>query len=148
MTLPKITITIEQAIGRVVVVNWRAVIGTAAYEETMSASYAPHIHAAKTKADLRIIECDIIRGAVDAAVTGAVTTLTKAIADAALVRHPATVEIRPNTGDFEDYTHSCDEHLAKMLGYATRTTKPHHYEVRPLGDGDRVDGEMPGCCWR
>lgn len=149
MTLPKISLTIEQLPGRIVVVNWRSTIDDTTYEETVTGNFAPHLHTAKTSADQRIIVGDIIRDTVDGAVASAVMTLSGIIAerDRLTKRHPATVEIRPNTGNAEDYTHACDAHLASALSHAVGTPTPTHYEVRPLGDGDRVDGEMPGCCW-
>lgn len=148
MTLPKITITVEQSMGDMVV-RWSATIGDNSYEETRTSPLSSLLHTARTPGDLRIIECDIIRDAVDSAVASAVMTLAEAIAERGpLAKHPATVEIRPNTGGAEDYTHACDAHLAGALSHATGTPTPSHYEVRPLGDGDRVDGEIPGCCWR
>lgn len=62
--------------------------------------------------------------------------------------HAATFHIRPDTGDYEDFTYSCVEHIAEMLGSAERTPTPRHYEVRLVNEDDVTqDGAEPWCCY-
>lgn len=157
MTLPKITITIEDddrddedCDGPWKRVEWGAVLGEERYGQVLVVPRPYHgpLGVQPTEPD-EFYDDQAISNAVAEITRSALASMRAATAERTPVaKHPATVEIRPNTGDFEDYTHSCDKHLAEMLGHAMRTTKPNHYMVRPLGDGDRVDGEMPGCCWR
>ena len=55
----------------------------------------------------------------------------------------ATVEIRPDNGNFEDLTHSCDSHIGDLLGHRPGMPAPHCYEVRPF-TGD--EARKHWCC--
>lgn len=59
-------------------------------------------------------------------------------------RKPATVEIHPHAGHFEDFTHACDAHIAGLLGHFDDQPEPHHYEVRLVTDEERARGWF--CC--
>lgn len=45
----------------------------------------------------------------------------------------ATYEIRPSEGDPYEATHSCDRHIADLVGHTTEKP-PSHYLLIPLSD--------------
>lgn len=62
--------------------------------------------------------------------------------------NPATVMIMPsNAANYEDYTHSCDRHIAELMGYRVDSTPPDHYQVRPLGADEVVGPPALRCCY-